>query len=81
MNITTLVRGAKKSALFGTALLAAPGFALAQTSGGADFSVIQDAVDWSAVATGILSILALGASVIVAFIGGKFLISAIKGSK
>lgn len=82
MEKQTLVAGAKKPGSITRAGLAVaafitPAIALAQV----DYSPITDAVDWSAVTTGVIAVLALGAAVVVAFVGGKMLISAIKGSK
>lgn len=81
----TLVAGAKKPGILTRAGLAvaaflAPVLAFAQTTG-TDYSPITNAVDWSSVTTGVIAILALGAAVVVVFVGGKMLISAIKGSK
>lgn len=45
-----------------------------------DYTAITEAVDWSSVVTGVIAILALGAAVIVAFMGGKMLVKAIKGA-
>lgn len=81
MQKQTLVAGAKKAGFFaGFAGALAPVASHAQATG-ADYSAITAAVDWSSVTTGIISILALGAAVIVAFVGGKLLIGAIKGGK
>ena len=52
---------------------------MAQTTG-TDYSAITGAVDWSSVATGIVTVFAAGATVIVAFVGGKFLLRAIRGA-
>lgn len=46
----------------------------------ADYSAITGAVDWEDVATAIITIVAAGALVVVAFIGAKLLIRAIKGA-
>lgn len=77
-NEQTLVAGAKKAG-FAAAVSAItlPVVVQAQT----DYSAITDAVDWSSVTTGIIAVLALGAAVVVAFVGGKMLISAIRGAK
>lgn len=80
-QLKTLVSGTKKSAITVGAASALAAIAPLAHATAPDYSVIQNAVDWSTVATAILGIMALGATVIVAFIGGKFVLSAIKGAK
>lgn len=45
-----------------------------------DYTSITTAVDWSTVSTGIITVFAAGAAVLVAFVGGKFLLRAIRGA-
>lgn len=56
--------------------------ALAQNAmaGATDYSAITGAADWSTVTTGIITVFAAGAAVVVAFVGGKFLLRAIRGA-
>lgn len=59
-------------------VLSAP-LAMAQATA-PDYSAITEAADWSTVATAVITIFAAGALVIVAFVGGKFLLRAIRGA-
>lgn len=64
-----------------TPVLAAGSLMLANTAmAAADYSAITDAADWSTVATAIITVFAAAALVIVAFVGGKFLLRAIRGA-
>lgn len=74
-HMNAVKKYAPRLAVVGGGLAALPSFAT-----GTDYSAITGAVDWSSVATGIVSIFALGAAVIVAFVGGKFLLRAIRGA-
>lgn len=47
---------------------------------GTDYSALTSAADWSSVATGVITVFAAGAAVIVAFVGGKFLLRALRGA-
>ena len=53
--------------------------AMAQTTG-IDYSGITGAVDWSSVSTGIITIFGDIVTVLVSYVGGKFLLKAIRGA-
>lgn len=77
--MSKLLQVVKKMAAPAVGLAALAGTSAAMATG-TDYTAITSAVDWSTVATGIVSIMALGAAVIVAFVGGKFLIRAIRSA-
>ena len=78
MHYMNVVKKYGSKVAIGSAVLLATPLAMAQTA--PDYSAITSAADWSTVATAIISIFAAGALVLVAFVGGKFLLRAIRGA-
>lgn len=80
MQKQTTVPGTEQRPNFATkAALAVAGATAAPLAVAQDYTAITDAVDWSTVITGIITVLASVAAVLVAWVGGKFLLRAIRG--
>ena len=82
-GVVEAVKSSAKRVALSVGLAVGSGLALVQTqpalaqTGGTDYSSITDAAD--SVSTGIIAVFAAVAAVVVVFVGGKFLLRALRG--
>ena len=84
-GVVEAVKSSAKRVALSVGLAVGSGLALVQTqpalaqTGGTDYSSITDAAEWGSVSTGIIAVFAAVAAVVVVFVGGKFLLRALRG--